>query len=84
MRVVVINRAMTRYWDSSDPIGSRISLDAGRTWSTVVGVVGNVREFGLDKDRRCRRSYTPLRQTTQSLDGLVLVRTPAIRRPRRR
>ena len=49
MRVVVINRAMTRYWDSSEPIGSRISLDAGRTWSTVVGVVGNVRDFGLDR-----------------------------------
>jgi len=74
MRVVVINRAMTRYWDSSEPIGSRISLDAGRTWSTVVGVVGNVRDFGLDRDP-VPQLYTPLRQTRQNLNGLVLVRT---------
>jgi len=74
MRVVVINRAMTRYWDPSDPIGSRISLNGGRTWSTVVGVVGNVREFGLDKDP-VAQLYTPLRQTGQGLNGLVLVRT---------
>jgi predicted permease len=73
-RVVVINRAMTRYWDASDPIGSRISLNGGRTWSTVVGVVGNVREFGLDKDP-VAQLYTPLRQTGQGLNGLVLVRT---------
>src|ERR1700716_354777 len=25
-RVVVINKAMMRYWDASDPIGSRLSL----------------------------------------------------------
>jgi predicted permease len=74
MRVVVINRAMTRYWDTSEPIGSRISLDAGRTWSTVVGVVGNVRDFGLDRDP-VPQLYTPLRQTRQNLNGLVLVRT---------
>ena len=28
-RVVVINKAMTRYWDKRDPVGSRMSLDNG-------------------------------------------------------
>ena len=28
MRVVVINKAMTKYWDGTDPVGSRIALPA--------------------------------------------------------
>jgi putative ABC transport system permease protein len=72
--VVVINRAMTRYWGKGDPIGSRISFDGGLRWSTVVGVVGDVRQFGLDRDA-VAQAYTPLRQATTGLGGLVLVRT---------
>ena len=73
-KVVVINKAMMRYWDTSDPIGSRISLDAGETWTTIVGIVGDVKQFGLDQPA-VAQVYTPLRQTTQPLGGLVLVRT---------
>ena len=73
-RVVVINRAMMRYWDKSDPVGSRISLDNGQTWSTIVGIVGDVKQFGLDQPA-VAQVYTPLRQTRQGLGGLVLVRT---------
>jgi putative ABC transport system permease protein len=73
-RVVVVNKAMMRYWDKGDPIGSRISLDAGRTWSTVVGIVGDVKQFGLDQPA-VAQVYTPLRQTAQQIGGLVLVRT---------
>jgi putative ABC transport system permease protein len=73
-RVVVINKAMLRYWDKSDAIGSRLSLDNGATWATVVGVVGDVRQFGLDQPA-VAQVYTPLRQTAQGLGGLVLVRT---------
>jgi len=73
-RVVVINRAMMRYWDKSDPVGSRISLDNGQTWSTIVGIVGDVKQFGLDQPA-VAQVYTPLRQAQQGLGGLVLVRT---------
>jgi putative ABC transport system permease protein len=73
-RVVVINKAMMRYWDTSDPIGSRISLDGGDTWATVVGIVGDVKQFGLDRPP-VAQVYTPLRQTTQALGGLAIVRT---------
>jgi putative ABC transport system permease protein len=72
-RVVVINNAMTRYWNGRDPLGSRISADNGQTWSTVVGVVGDVKQFGLDRPT-VAQVYTPLRQTTVGLGGLVLVR----------
>jgi putative ABC transport system permease protein len=71
--VVVINKAMVRYWGSSDPIGSRISLDNGQSWSTIVGIVGDVKQFGLDRDV-VAQVYTPLRQTRQTLGGLALVR----------
>jgi len=73
-KVVVVNKAMMRYWDGADPIGSRISLDNGRSWSTIVGIVGDVKQFGLDKPA-VAQVYTPLRQTTQGLGGLLLLRT---------
>jgi predicted permease len=72
-RVATINQAMARFFEGRDPIGSRISLD-GQTWLTVVGVVGNVRQFGLDR-QPIAQVYTPLTQTRQGLQGLVLVRT---------
>jgi putative ABC transport system permease protein len=47
--VVLINEtAMHQLWPDEDPIGKRISPDGGEHWMTVVGVVGDVREFGLD------------------------------------
>jgi len=73
-KVAVINKAMVRYWDKSDPVGSRISLDGGETWTTIVGIVGDVKQFGLDQPA-VAQVYTPLRQTTRQLGGLVLVRT---------
>jgi putative ABC transport system permease protein len=49
--VVVINRTASRhYWRDQDPIGRRVSLDRGEHWLKVVGVVGDVREFSLDKE----------------------------------
>ena len=48
--VAVINQSMARHhWRSEDPIGKRITLDNGKTWVTLVGMVGDVREYGLDR-----------------------------------
>lgn len=47
--VVVINEAARRqFWPNEDPIGKRVSGDGGEHWVSIVGVVGDVREFGLD------------------------------------
>jgi len=49
--LVVINRAAARhYWRDQDPLGRAVSFDGGDHWLKVVGVVGDVREFGLDKE----------------------------------
>ena len=61
------------YWNQRDPVGSRISTDNGRTWATVVGIVGDVKQFGLDRDA-VAQMYAPLTQS-QGLGGLALIRT---------
>jgi ABC-type antimicrobial peptide transport system permease subunit len=72
--VVVINRSMTRFWEGKDPIGTRISIDNGQSWATVAGIVGDVKQFGLDRDSMAQ-VYVPLRQTTQGLGARLLVRS---------
>ncbi|MEO8678397.1 MAG: ABC transporter permease [Vicinamibacterales bacterium] len=72
--VVVINRSLTKQWDGADPVGSRVSIDRGEHWLTVVGIVADVRQFGIARDT-VGQVYVPLAQTTQGFGGQVLVRT---------
>ena len=74
VRVAVINRAMARYWDGTDPIGTRISTNRGDDWYTVVGIVGDVRQFGLAQET-VAQIYIPLAQTPNGFAGQILVRT---------
>ncbi|HMD47914.1 MAG TPA: ABC transporter permease, partial [Bryobacteraceae bacterium] len=71
--VAVINESMARHnWGDQDPIGRRISIDNGETWQAIVGIVGDVREFGL-KERAVDEAYFPLDQYPTV--NTVLVRT---------
>jgi putative ABC transport system permease protein len=46
----IINQTMRHhFWPTEDPIGKRISPDQGQTWIKVVGVVGDAREYGLER-----------------------------------
>jgi len=48
--VAIVNRALAGHqWPSGSPVGKRLSFNRGKTWFKVVGVVGDVREFGLDR-----------------------------------
>lgn len=71
--VVVINEAMKRQlWPNESPIGKRISNDGGEHWGTIVGTVGDVREFGLDHPP-VPEIYAP--QKINLSPGVLIVRT---------
>jgi predicted permease len=55
-RVAVVDERMSRdLWPGADPIGKRIrigGLNSTSPWITVVGVVGNIKQYTLDTDSR--------------------------------
>ncbi|MFI5104161.1 MAG: ABC transporter permease, partial [Terriglobales bacterium] len=72
--VAVVNRTAARhFWGSQSPIGKRFSTDNSRTWIQIAGVVGDVKQYGLDKDP-ADEIYVPLAQSPL-LDAIVVVKT---------
>jgi len=83
--VGVINETMARLWGDREAIGSRFqrfvppgALAAPGApppppWITVVGVVSDVRQFGVDVEAPAQY-YTPFLQTPQ-IGGRILIRT---------
>ena len=75
-RVIVINETLARReWDGREPIGAEVSADNGQTWSTVVGVVADIKTFGLNRED-LPQVYVPLRQAN-GIAGRVLLRMNA-------
>ncbi|MGH9374161.1 MAG: ABC transporter permease, partial [Vicinamibacterales bacterium] len=72
-RVGIVSRSMARnLFGERDPVGARISSGSGTTWTTIVGVVGDVRR-SLDA-APSDALYVPLGQTTP-MTAMFLVRT---------
>jgi|CXWL01.1.fsa_nt_gi predicted permease len=80
-RVAVINAAMARrYWPSGSPLGSRIratSMEFNRDgtpapWITIVGVVGDVRQWGLEAEA-VPEMYAAARQLPAWTQSMTLV-----------
>jgi putative ABC transport system permease protein len=71
--VAIVNKTMTKYWQT-DPVGSRVSIDNGTTWVTVVGVSGDTRQYGLDRDS-VPQIFVPLGQAGGIGGGRFIVRT---------
>jgi predicted permease len=62
-QVAVINQTMARHrWGDEDPVGKRISFDQGKNWVTIAGIVGDVRQYGLNREPT-DEIYRPMRQT---------------------
>jgi putative ABC transport system permease protein len=71
--VAIINQATARHrFGDEDPIGRRVTFDRGETWLTIVGVVGDVRQYGLDHEPS-DEIYVPLAQS--NFGGNLLIRT---------
>src|SRR5262249_18324111 len=73
--VAVINRSTARHrWGDEDPIGRRVTFDNGAHWITIVGIVGDVKQYGLDQEPT-DEIYIPLAQN--GFANKLLVRTAA-------
>ncbi len=70
--VVMINRSMARrHWSDENPIGQSISTDGGKTWSKIVGVVGDVKQYGLDS-AAADEIYMPMSQVPVRVSTLLV------------
>ncbi len=76
-RVAIINDAMARRsWPGHDPVGRRFKLgprDSDGTWYTVVGVVGDMRRQGLEREA-LPQVFEPLAQNPPR-SGDLFIRT---------
>ena len=71
--VVIISQSLAHhYFPHEDPIGKRISGDGGKTWARIVGVVGDVKYYGLDQEA-LDTAYVPLAQ--QPMASTLVVKT---------
>jgi len=63
MPVVIINETMARqYWSGEEVVGKRLKLGVNKApWVTVVGVVADVRQMGMDVPVKAEM-YFPYRQ----------------------
>jgi putative ABC transport system permease protein len=69
--VAIVNRSLVRhYWQDQDPVGGRVSLDDGQTWTTIIAVVGDVHERTLDQ-APADLMYLPYAQYPQMQPSLV-------------
>jgi putative ABC transport system permease protein len=73
--VAVINETMAhRFWPNRDAVGKRFKHSApDAKWITVIGVVGDVREFGLAEPAIPEAYYPESQQTYSEL--ILVVRT---------
>jgi predicted permease len=70
--VVVVSRSLAqKYWSIDSALGQRLRLSTDPRWWTVVGVVGDVREFGLDAPIR-PTMYFPFDQLPNDTLNLVV------------
>ena len=77
--VVIVNQTVAqRFWPQQDPIGKRLKLgrpESEQPWLTVVGVVGDVRHRGLDREVRLDL-YFPVAQ--KAIHGMCVVVKTAV------
>jgi putative ABC transport system permease protein len=61
--VIIISRSIAaKRFPREDPVGKRLTFDNGETWYQIVGVVGDVKDYGLTHETPYT-VYEPLEQT---------------------
>ena len=70
--VAIINDTMARaYWPGSDPIGKRFRFSDSMPWLTVVGVTGDMRRQGLDR-QIAPQVFLPHRQGSEDMMDIIV------------
>ena len=64
--MVISESAARKYWPNADPLGAQVTLKFEKNPRTVVGVVGDVRQFGAVSDPTAQ-VYVPYQQAPASL-----------------
>ena len=68
----IINADLARtYFPNEDPLNRRITFDDGQSWISIVGVVGDVKQLGLDSNAK-PEVYFPFAQVTEPSMSLVV------------
>ncbi|UCC32561.1 MAG: ABC transporter permease, partial [Phycisphaerales bacterium] len=63
--VIVSENLASRFWPNEDPIGKRLKYgapDSDAQWRTVIGVTGDVKHAGVEREARLE-TYRPYAQT---------------------
>jgi putative ABC transport system permease protein len=74
---IVSEKLAQKYWPGEDPVGKRITFEGGPQqprFREVVGVVGHVRNEGLEGETR-GQYYVPYAQRPNNTDLFLVVRT---------
>jgi predicted permease len=78
VRVAVVDEKFARkHWKDGDAIGKRISTGDTNKWLTIVGVVGHVKNYGVDRDSR-QELYLPFAQQPSASMTLVIKAANAV------
>ncbi len=82
LSVAIVSEALARkYWPNEDPVGKRITIEnlpdsQTPRWREIVGVVGHVRNEGLEGESR-GQYYVPYAQRATGTNLFIAVRTDA-------
>ena len=74
VREAVVSQALAqRFWPGQSPLGKRLAQGIGENpqWATIIGVVGSLREYGLN-EAPVETVYYPM-QPQASFDGQVQI-----------
>jgi putative ABC transport system permease protein len=71
-KAAIINNDLARiYFPNEDPIGKRITFDDAQSWISIVGVIGDVKQLGLDSSAK-PEVYFPYPQMAAPSMSLVV------------
>jgi putative ABC transport system permease protein len=71
-QAAIINDHLARiYFPGEDPIGKRITFDDGESWMSIVGIIGDVKQLGLDSSAKPEVYFPYLQVAARSMSLVV-------------